>query len=103
MEIPTAVGHDIDEPREWPFDGDLTRRVDVLDHNFTPPRLVRRCGYQKCLRCREPFWSPSVRSVRMCDACKITKTADSSAYASKPGPKQKGRSAFGEIDFARRS
>lgn len=75
-EVPTGFGKEIDEPRAWDFDGDLTRRVEVYDHNFKPPRLVRRCGYQRCLSCREPFWSPDCTRVRLCSPCKTPNTAD---------------------------
>jgi hypothetical protein len=65
--------------------GDLTRRVEVYDHNFNPPRLVRKCGYQKCLRCREPFWSPHCTGIRLCNVCKGAQAEP----VSKPGPKEK--------------
>jgi hypothetical protein len=85
-EIPTAVGCEIDEPEPWEFNGDLTRRVAVYDHNFTPPRVVRRCGHKRCLRCREPFWSPDVRRIQLCDPCKVMHV-ERDPHAAKPGPK----------------
>ncbi len=53
------------EPREWPYDGCL-RREPVLDHDVTPPRVVRRVGWQRCMRCRRPFWSDDVVRLRLC-------------------------------------
>ena len=64
-------GREIEEPARWEFDGDLKRRVAVYDHNWTPsPRLVRRCGYRRCMCCTLPFWSVDVVKVRLCDPCK---------------------------------
>lgn len=53
------------EPRPWPYDGCL-RREPVLDHDVTPPRVVRRVGWQRCMRCRRPFWSDDVVRLRLC-------------------------------------
>jgi hypothetical protein len=53
------------EPRPWDFDG-CRRREQVLDHDLTPPRVVRRVGWQHCLRCRQPFWSEDVVRLRLC-------------------------------------
>jgi hypothetical protein len=86
VEIPTAIGCEIDEPEPWEFTGDLTRRVAVYDHNWTPPRVVRRCGHKRCLRCREPFWSPDVRRIHLCSPCKLTHV-ERDPLAPKPGPK----------------
>lgn len=53
------------EPRPWDFDGCL-RRGEVLDHDHHPPRVVRRVGWQRCMRCRQPFWSEDVVRLRLC-------------------------------------
>ena len=53
------------EPRPWSYDGCL-RREPVLDHDVTPPRMVRRVGWQRCMRCRRPFWSDDVVRLRLC-------------------------------------
>ena len=53
------------EPTTWQFDG-CTRREAVLDHDYHPPRVVRRVGWQRCMRCRAPFWSEEVTRLRMC-------------------------------------
>lgn len=53
------------EPQPWSFDG-CVRREPVLDHDFIPPRIVRRVGWQRCIRCRRPFWSEDVIRLRLC-------------------------------------
>lgn len=53
------------EPRPWEFDG-CVRREPVLDTDHTPPRVVRRVGWHRCLRCRQPFWSEDVARLRLC-------------------------------------
>ena len=53
------------EPQPWPFDG-CVRREPVLDADHNPPRVVRRVGWHRCLRCREPFWSEDVARLRLC-------------------------------------
>jgi hypothetical protein len=63
------VGRAIQEPRAWPFDGDLTRRGEVVDLNFDPPRIVRRMGWLSCLRCTRPTFSEDVVCIRLCWAC----------------------------------
>jgi hypothetical protein len=55
------------EPQPWEFDG-CARREPVLDHDHHPPRVVRRVGWQRCMRCREPFWSEDVVRLRLCSA-----------------------------------
>jgi len=55
------------EPAPWAFDG-YVRREAVLDHDYRPPRVVRRVGWQRCMRCREPFWSEDVVKLRLCSA-----------------------------------
>lgn len=57
------------EPEPWPFDG-CKRREPVLDRDFRPARVVRVVGWNLCLRCQRPFFSPDVRGIRMCPACK---------------------------------
>ncbi|GFE80237.1 hypothetical protein GCM10011487_22370 [Steroidobacter agaridevorans] len=63
------VGRAIQESRAWPFDGDLTRRDEVVDPNFDPPRIVRRMGWLSCLRCTRPTFSEDVVCIRLCWAC----------------------------------
>lgn len=53
------------EPQAWPFDG-CARREPVLDHDFNPPRTVRRVGWHRCMRCRRPFFSEDVVRLRLC-------------------------------------
>ena len=53
------------EPQPWPFDGGR-RREPVLDHDHHPPRVVRRVGWHRCMRCRDPFWSDDVVRLRLC-------------------------------------
>lgn len=69
-----AVGMDIDEPDKWPDDGGV-RREAVLDHNWRPPRVVRRMGWLTCISCRHRrFLSPDVTRVRICEFCKSYKS-----------------------------
>ena len=53
------------EPRPWSYDKCL-RREPVLDHDVTLPHVVRRGGWQRCMRCRKPFWSDDVVRLRLC-------------------------------------
>ena len=62
---PNASG--FSEPGPWPFDGGA-RREPVLDHDYHPPRVVRRVGWQQCMRCRQPFWSEDVLRLRLCSS-----------------------------------
>lgn len=55
------------EPRPWDFDG-CARREPVLDHDYHPPRVVRRVGWQRCMSCRRPFWSDDAVRLRLCTA-----------------------------------
>lgn len=58
------------DPLPWDFD-ECARREPVLDHDHDPPRVVRRVGWQRCIRCRRPFWSDDVVRLRMCrQACR---------------------------------
>ncbi len=54
-------------PQPWQFDGGL-RREPVLDLDCHPPRVVRRVGWQRCMRCRQPFWSDDVIRLRLCSS-----------------------------------
>ena len=56
-------------PREWPYD-ECRRREPVLDHDVTPPRVIRRVGWQRCLRCLRPFFSSDIVRQRLCEFCK---------------------------------
>ncbi|GGO35739.1 hypothetical protein GCM10010991_28500 [Gemmobacter aquaticus] len=40
---PQGLGHDLEEPEAWAWDGGK-RREQVLDHNYWPPRVVRKVG-----------------------------------------------------------
>lgn len=53
-------------PKRWEFDGCL-RREAVLDADSTPPRVVRRVGWHRCMKCRRPFFSEDVLRQRLCD------------------------------------
>jgi hypothetical protein len=65
-----TVGREILEPSQWPDDGG-TRRVEVLDPNFDPPRVVRRVGWRPRMRCcRFFFFSQDVQRLRLCTQCK---------------------------------
>lgn len=64
-----AIG--IIEPDPWPFDG-CVRREPVLDED-NPPRVVRKVGWHRCLKCRRPFFSEDVVRLRLCsgaDGCR---------------------------------
>lgn len=65
---PDKVGYLHPEP--WTFDGGL-RREPVLDTDCHPPRIVRRVGWQRCIKCRTPFWSEDVTRIRMCIVCRM--------------------------------
>lgn len=57
-----AIG--IIEPDPWPFDG-CKRREPVTDVDY-PPRVVRRVGWHRCMKCRRPFFSEDVVRLRLC-------------------------------------
>lgn len=61
-----ANGQGFVEPQPWPHDGGA-RREAVLDTDYHPPRVVRTVGWQRCLRCRKPFFSEDVTALRLCD------------------------------------
>lgn len=63
------MGHDLEEPEPWAWDR-CKRREKVLDHNFSPPRVVRTVGWRACLKCSDPFWSDDIIALRMCAGCK---------------------------------
>lgn len=63
------LGHDLEEPEPWAWDGGK-RREQVLDHNFSPPRVVRQVGWRCCITCARSFFSQDVIKVRMCDRCR---------------------------------
>ena len=53
------------EPLPWPLD-ECQRRESVLDTDYEPPRVVRQVGGQRCLRCRQPFFSEDVVGLGLC-------------------------------------
>jgi hypothetical protein len=65
-----CLGRDINEPRVWDFDDDMTRREPVIDPNYNPPRIVRHVGYRRCMCCSRPFFSSDVAKIRLCSPCK---------------------------------
>jgi hypothetical protein len=62
------VAKAIIEPAYWAFDSGA-RRANVLDPNFDPPRVIRRVGWVKCMRCQRFHFSGNVVSVRLCSLC----------------------------------
>ena len=56
------------EPTPWPLDGGA-RRANVLDPNFDPPRVIRRVGWVRCMRCQRFHFSGDVVAVRLCSVC----------------------------------
>jgi hypothetical protein len=69
-----GVSEEIREPKLWVFDGDLTRRVAVIDPN--DGRVIRRVGWRQCMCCQNCFFSADVVRVRLCDGCKGTGKRD---------------------------
>jgi hypothetical protein len=57
------------EPPPWANDGGK-RREPVLDTDHSPPKVVRRVGWHRCLRCRVPFFSLDVAALRQCTECR---------------------------------
>lgn len=53
-------------PKRWDYDG-CVRREPVLDADASPPRVVRKIGWQRCMKCRRPFFSEDVLRLRLCD------------------------------------
>jgi hypothetical protein len=66
---PNLIGYEIPDAKQFPYDGGV-RRVDVLDFNFQPPRVVRKAGWVKCMGCATNFFSQDVTRVRLCFPCK---------------------------------
>ncbi|HCF2525382.1 TPA: hypothetical protein NIC78_002787 [Pseudomonas aeruginosa] len=62
------VAKAIIEPTPWALDGG-TRRANVLDPNFDPPRVIRRVGWVRCMRCQRFHFSGDVVAVRLCSVC----------------------------------
>lgn len=60
------------EPDLWAWDGGK-RREPVLDHDHSPPRVVRSVGWRRCMRCATPFFSADVVALRLCQRCKGVK------------------------------
>jgi hypothetical protein len=56
-------------PARWSFDGDLKCKAPVLDLD-NENRVVRYCGYRRCLRCTAVMWTEDVCKVRICLRCK---------------------------------
>ena len=61
-----AVAIGIIEPDPWPFDG-CKRREPVFDIEIQPPRVVRKVGWHRCMKCRRPFFSEDVLRLRLCN------------------------------------
>lgn len=62
------VAKAIIEPTPWALDGGA-RRANVLDPNFDPPRVIRRVGWVRCMRCQRFHFSGDVVAVRLCSVC----------------------------------
>ncbi|MEW6692629.1 MAG: hypothetical protein AB1340_07330 [Pseudomonadota bacterium] len=62
------VAKAIIEPTPWLLDGGA-RRANVLDPNFDPPRVIRRVGWVRCMRCQRFHFSGDVVAVRLCSVC----------------------------------
>lgn len=54
------------EPARWDYDG-CVRREPVMDADY-PYRVVRKVGWQRCMKCRRPFFSEDVLRLRLCSA-----------------------------------
>lgn len=52
-------------PKRWDYDG-CVRREAVVDADARPPRVVRKMGWQRCMKCRRPFFSEDVLRLRLC-------------------------------------
>jgi hypothetical protein len=57
------------EPDRWAFDGGLRRREPVRDA-LNENRVVRYCGYRRCLTCSKVAWTEDVCAMRVCQNCK---------------------------------
>lgn len=73
--FPAREGVDLQgmiETQRWEYDGGV-RREPVLDADARPPRVVRKVGWQRCMKCRRPFFSEDVLRLRLCsgaDGCR---------------------------------
>ena len=52
-------------PSRWDYDG-CKRREPVVDIDQRPHRVVRKVGWQRCMKCRRPFFSEDVVRLRLC-------------------------------------
>lgn len=69
--VPGADLQGFIEPARWDYDG-CKRREPVKDADY-PYRVVRKIGWQRCLKCRRPFFSEDVLRLRLCsgaDGCR---------------------------------
>lgn len=60
------------DPERWSDDGGA-KRVAIYDHNYNPPRLVRRVGWTNCLGDADKphrILSYDVAKERICTSCK---------------------------------
>lgn len=71
-----GFGKDLIEPKRWPYVPGDTRREPVLDPNHSPPRVIRKVGYRRCMSCRKFYFSEDCVKLRMCPVCKQTKDCD---------------------------
>lgn len=72
------------QPEPWAFDR-CVRREPVLDTDHTPPIVVRRVGWQRCIRCRTPFFSEDAVRLRLCVGMEGCRGDDDRyAHASRP-------------------
>lgn len=62
--VPGADLQGFVEPGRWDYDG-CKRREPVKDADY-PYRVVRTVGWQRCLKCRRPFFSEDVIRLRLC-------------------------------------
>ncbi len=65
----SGIAAEIREPASWKFDGDLTKRVAVIDP--MDGRVVRKVGYLRCLPCGKVMFSRCTRGHRIFDACRL--------------------------------
>jgi hypothetical protein len=64
--VPGADLQGFIEPDRWDYDG-CVRLEPVMDTDY-PPRVVRKIGWQRCLKCGRPFFSEDVIGQRLCSA-----------------------------------
>ena len=70
------------EPAPWDYDGGK-RREPVLDTDQIPPRVVRRVGWHRCLRCvsrsSASMWQPcasaTIAGATRTDSCRANTIA----------------------------